>query len=517
MIEKLLCLEGITKTFGNVIANDKISFELQSNEVHALLGENGAGKTTLMNVLYGLYHPDQGSIILNGIKISIRSPKDAISHGIGMVHQHFMLIPTLTVLENIILGIKHNPLKIDFQSAAKKVRKLCNEFNIQIDLQKKVGDLSIGVQQKVELLKALYREADILILDEPTAVLTPQEVDELFKTLNNLVEMGKSIIYISHKLWEVMRISHQITILRGGKSIKTVKTSQTDQETLAELMVGRKVLLEYEKEKIDLGESILTLDNVSTYSSPKNISLKNINSNILSGEIVGVAGVDGNGQEELAEAIMNIRPLKSGVVRYKGKDITDWGIKDRLNSGFAHIPADRHEHGLILDFTISENTVLNDFNKEPYTKKGVFSPLKVKENGKILVSEYDVRPADSELPARLLSGGNQQKVVLARELSKQPSLIIASQPTRGLDIGATEFVHKRLIEEKKKGAAILVISSDLDELLLISDRILVMFEGKFVGEVCGPEYDFKQIGLLMGGISPADTLTEGTCEDYGDE
>lgn len=517
MIEKLLYLEGITKVFGNVVANDDISFELQAKEVHALLGENGAGKTTLMNILYGLYHPDKGSIVLNGKPIIIRSPKDAISHGIGMVHQHFMLIPTLTVLENIILGMHHNPLKIDFQSARRKLSKLCDEFNIQIDLDKKAGDLSIGVQQKVELLKALYREADILILDEPTAVLTPQEVDELFKTLNNLVDMGKSIIYISHKLWEVMRISHQITILRSGKSIKTVQTSQTNQESLAELMVGRKVLLEYKKKEIIFKKAVLTLEDVCTLDSSKNIGLKEINCSILSGEIVGVAGVDGNGQEELAEVIMNIRPLKSGLVSYKGKNITDWGIRERLNNGFAHIPADRLEHGLILDFTVSENTVLNDFNKLPFTNKGVFYPQKVKERGGTLVHEYDIRPADSELPARLLSGGNQQKVVLARELSKHPGLIVASQPTRGLDIGATEFLHKKLIEEKEKGAAVLVISSDLDELLLISDRILVMFEGKFVGEVCGPEYDFKQIGLLMGGVSPVVTHTEGTCEDYGNE
>lgn len=500
MKNTLLKLDKITKRFGNVIANNNITFELRFNEIHALLGENGAGKTTLMNILYGLYCPDQGTILLKNKPIHIRTPKDAISHGIGMVHQHFMLIPTLSVLENVIMGMEHNPLMIDYRKAEKKVSRLCSDFGVSIDLKKKVADLSMGVQQKVEILKALYRNADIIVLDEPTAVLTPQEVEELFKMLNRLVSIGKSIIYISHKLWEVIRISHRVTVLRNGRVVCTVETSATDCEKMAEMMVGRKVLLEYEKPVVELGADVLTLDDVCIERHDSIIGLSHVSFSVKAGEIVGVAGVDGNGQEELAEAIMGIRSLSEGTIVFDGKDINGLGIKERLNSGFAHIPADKLTHGLVWDFTVSENMVLDDFDQDPFTKWGIFSPAAVISRGRSLVAYYDIRPADSALLIRSLSGGNQQKVVLARELNKKPSVIIASQPTRGLDIGATEFVHKKLIDEKEKGTAILVISSNLDEVLLISDRILVIFEGRIVGEVVGPDYDIKQIGLLMGGV-----------------
>lgn len=494
-------LRGIRKQFGAVLANDDISFELRRQEVHALLGENGAGKSTLMNILYGLYKPDAGTISVNGKQVDIRNPNDAIAHGICMVHQHFMLVNTLTVLENIILGTKLDPCRIDMTAAEASVSKLCEDFQLNIPLHTKVGELPVGTQQKVELLKALYRKADILIMDEPTAVLTPQEVDDLFAILKNFVIMGKSIIFISHKLWEIMRIADRVTILRAGKSITTLDKDSTTKEELAEIMVGRKIQTSYDKAQVSVGDTLVCFDTVSTTPKPGVPTLEDVSFCLNRGEIVGIAGVDGNGQTTLAEVLMGLCPLSRGKVMLQGTDITGMSTRERIRKNVAHIPADRLRQGMMADFSIAENLVLDNFEEAPVTERGLFMPTAVLERGERLVKEFDVRPPDPTLHCGQLSGGNQQKVVFARELDKDPTVVIAAQPTRGLDIGATEFVHGKLLEQRATGHGVLLISADLDEILLLADRILVMFHGRIAGEVHGPNYDIREIGLLMGGVA----------------
>lgn len=494
-------LHGISKQFGAVLANDNISFNLRKQEVHALLGENGAGKSTLMNILYGLYKPDAGSIAVNGTPVHIQSPNDAIAHGICMVHQHFMLVNTLTVLENIILGTKLNACKIDMNAAEMAVSKLCEDFQLNVPLHTRVGELSVGTQQKVELLKALYRKADILIMDEPTAVLTPQEVDDLFVILKNFVTMGKSIIFISHKLWEIMRIADRVTILREGKSITTLNREDTTKEELAEIMVGRKVQTSYAKSDITPGPPLVTFESVRTKTAPSSPALEDVSFSLCEGEIVGVAGVDGNGQSSLAEALMGLRTLTTGRIMLQGQDITSTSTRERIRKQVAHIPGDRLKQGMLADFSIEENVVLDNFEEAPITRNGFFQPAAVRERGVRLVQEFDVRPPDPTLACGQLSGGNQQKVVFARELDKNPTVVIAAQPTRGLDIGATEFVHGKLLEQRAAGHGVLLISADLDEILLLADRILVMFHGRIAGEVHGPDFNIREIGLLMGGVA----------------
>lgn len=496
----LLEMQNITKRFPGVIANNNVTFELKKGEVHALLGENGAGKTTLMNVLYGFYQPDSGKILLKGKEIKISSPKEAISYGIGMVHQHFMLVPTLTVVENVILGIESSPIKLDTNNARKKILELCEKYNFKIEVDKKVSELSIGVQQKVELIKALYHGADILIMDEPTAVLTPTDVEELFITLRQLVETGKSVVFISHKLWEIMRISDRVTILKGGEYVSTCNTNETTKEELASKMVGREITTEYDKGSVkEIGFSI-KLEKIYAKGDSKASDLKDINIELHKGEILGIAGVDGNGQKELAEAIMGLRPIESGTIHFDGnKDITNWNVKERINAGIGYIPADRLKQGLVLDFTVSENLILNTFDKTPFTVKGIFEPEAVDENGKNMVKEFDIRPQNQSAHARNLSGGNQQKIILARELSKSPKFVLAEQPTRGLDVGASEFVYQRLLQEKNRGGAVLLLSADLDEILLVSDRVLVIYEGQIMGEFIPGEISYTDIGLMMGG------------------
>ena len=499
MGETILEMKGITKRFSKVTANSCVNFNLQKGEVHALLGENGAGKTTLMNILYGIYEQDEGSMLLCGKPYRPTSPKIAISSGVGMVHQHFMLVPPITVLQNIVLGQECNLKRMDLSRERAAIQALCDTYKFNLDLDRKVMDLSVGAQQRVELVKALYRGADILILDEPTAVLTPQEVEELFVILRQFVHQGKSIILISHKLWEVKRISDRITVLRNGSLVNTVNNADVEQEDLAAMMVGKKVSFKYDKTPVSSAQTSLEFKNVCTKGYQLSSALKNLSFSIRKGEILGIAGVDGNGQLELSEVVMGIRPVDSGSVEYLDKSITRLPTRSRIEHGFAHIPEDRMTQGLVMNFSVSENMVLNCYDQEPFTHKGIFSVKAVKKNGEKLIEEYDVRPRDSEALARSFSGGNQQKIVIAREFSKQPKLILAVQPTRGLDIGASQFVHKKLLEGKAQGASVLLISADLDEILSVADRVLVINEGQIMGEFIPGEIDYAQIGLMMGG------------------
>lgn len=495
----ILEMRKITKRFPNVTANKGVNFAVKPGEVHALLGENGAGKTTLMNILYGLYEQDAGEIYVKGHKVRIQSPKDAIALGIGMVHQHFMLVPPLTVTENVILGLSTNLAPLDLKQAEDKVQELSNKYNFQIDAKTRVKDLSVGAQQRVELIKALYRGADILILDEPTAVLTPLEVQELFAILRQFVASGKSVVFISHKLGEVMQISDRVTVLRSGELVDVVATSGITKEELAAMMVGRKITMEYEKTPVGGTTAMLELKEVHARGDLPASSLKGLSLDIKPGEVVGIAGVDGNGQRELAEVIMGLRPLAQGAIFFNGQNITQIATRNRMELGMAHIPEDRLKQGLVLDFTVAENLALDTYDKPPFTVRGVFYQNKLEEIGNKLVQEFDVRPARADALAKNFSGGNQQKIVLAREFSREPKFILAMQPTRGLDIGATEFVHRRLLAEKGKGAAVLLISADLDEVLLVADRVLVIYEGQIMGEFVPGQISLPEIGLMMGG------------------
>ena len=508
MGEKILEMRNVTKRFGSLIANNKVNFDLEKGEVHALLGENGAGKTTLMNCLYGIYSQEEGEILLNGQPLHLSGPRDAIAHNIGMVHQHFMLVPPLTVLQNIVLGqeCKITPMKLD--QARKDVEELCRKYNFQLELDSKVADLSVGAQQRVELVKALYRGADILILDEPTAVLTPNEVEGLFDSLSQFVAQGKSIIIISHKLWEVKRISNRVTVLRSGAAVATVNTADVEESDLADMMVGRKVTLEYDKTPVKSQELIFEMKNVSVDTGHRASSLKDISMCIHKGEIVGIAGVDGNGQLELSETVMGLRNVQSGQVFFDGEEITHMPTRHRIEKGFAHIPEERMTQGLVMNFSASENMVINCYDRPPFTKNHIFDSKAVKENGKKLVEEYDVRPRKPEALARSFSGGNQQKIIIAREISQNPKLVVAVQPTRGLDIGASQFVHTKLLESKEKGAGVLVISADLDEVLAVSDRVLVINEGEIMGEFVPGTISYGEIGLMMGGTR-LETKKEG--------
>jgi ABC-type uncharacterized transport system ATPase subunit len=496
----LLELEGIRKEFPGVVANDDVDFELRAGEVHALLGENGAGKSTLMNILYGLYHPDEGEIRLRGEPARISSPREAIDLGIGMVHQHFMLIPVMTVTENIVLGVEPNrgPL-LNIDEARDRVRDISKRFGLAVNPDAKIESISVGQQQRVEILKALYRGADILILDEPTAVLTPQEADELFAILKSLQAEGKSIIFISHKLHEVLEIADRITVLRRGKTIETVPREGATEESLAKLMVGREVLLRVEKTAAaQPGETVLELDDLHVRDQRGLEAVRGVSLQVRAGEIVGIAGVDGNGQSELIDAIAGLRKAESGRVLVDGKDVTDEGCKECLDAGLGHIPEDRHRRGLILDFSLAENLALHDYDRPPGSRYGWLFPKRLVERAKGLLTEFDVRGGTPSTPAASLSGGDQQKVVLAREITRDPRVLVAAQPTRGLDVGAIEFVHRRLVDERDEGRAILLVSFELDEILSLSDRILVLYEGKIVGEYA-PDVSEEELGIAMTG------------------
>jgi general nucleoside transport system ATP-binding protein len=498
--ETILELRGITKRFPGIVANDHIDFDLRRGEVHALLGENGAGKSTLVNVLYGLYHPDEGEIRINGKPVRIGSPGEAIEHGIGMVHQHFMLIPVMTVAENIILATEPRKAGVflDYDAADRRVRELSGSFNFAIDPDARVENVTVGQQQRVEILKALYRGADILILDEPTAVLTPQEADELFGILKTLLREGMSIIFISHKLREVLDIADRITVLRRGKKIDTVPREGSTQEGLARLMVGRDVLLRVEKPPAAPSEPLVVVENLSVLDDRGLEAVRDLSLEVHGHEIVGVAGVDGNGQTELIDALTGLRKVNSGRVLVGGRDVTGQNARRHLDAGLGHIPEDRQVRGLVLDFTLAENLTLHDFEKEPFAKLGWLRPGRMIAWARRLLQEFDVRGGGPKTRASALSGGNQQKVVIAREVARDPRALIAAQPTRGLDVGAIEFVHRRLVEERDEGRAVLLISLELDEVLSLSDRILVLYEGRIVAEY-GPDVSEEELGIAMTG------------------
>lgn len=502
----LLELRGLTKKFSRVIANDNISFKVDQGEVHAILGENGAGKSTLMSCLYGLYTPDSGEIFFKGKKVNILSSEDAIQLGIGMVHQHFMLIPQLTVVENIILGLKlpKDPW-LDLDYAAKEIQALSDQYHFNIDPFTKVKDLPVGMQQKVEILKVLYRKPELLIFDEPTAVLTPGEVEEFFKVIDQLTSEGKTIVFITHKLNEVMSISNRITVLRDGRVGGSAETVKTNEEELAKMMVGREVFLNVPKAEAKVGNPVLDVDNITVKNSLGIEMVKGISFEVREGEILGIAGVDGNGQAELSEGIAGLLPIINGKVEIQGKNTTNWKPNQLLLEGVSHIPPDRHLMGLVLDFSIKENMVIKEFSMNPFAKNGVIQSKPIEEHSEKLIKEYEIKATDANVLVKKLSGGNQQKVILARELQRNPKLIIAVQPTRGLDIGAIEFVRHKLIEQRDSGAAILLISTELEEVMALSDRIAVMYEGEFTGIVDAKEADIMQIGLMMAGKKKLDT------------
>ncbi|MBO8155174.1 MAG: ABC transporter ATP-binding protein [Bacillaceae bacterium] len=492
---------NIRKEFPGIVANDNITLQVKQGEIHALLGENGAGKSTLMNVLFGLYQPEKGEIRVRGEKVKITDPNVANHLGIGMVHQHFMLIDTFTVTENIVLGSepKKLGLSIDLKKAEEDVRKISEQYGLKVDPAAKISDISVGMQQRVEILKTLYRGADILIFDEPTAVLTPQEIHELIDIMHNLVKEGKSIILITHKLKEIMEVADRCTVIRKGKGIKTVNVSETNPNELASLMVGREVSFKTEKGPAQPKETVLSIENLVVKDARKVDMVRGLNLEVKAGEIVGIAGVDGNGQTELIEAITGLRPVESGMISLKGKDITNLSPRKVTESGVGHIPQDRHKFGLVLDFPIGENMVLQTYYQEPFSRKGILNFKQIYDKAKALIDEFDVRTPSEYTKARALSGGNQQKAIIGREVDRSPDLLIAAQPTRGLDVGAIEFIHKKLIEERDKGRAVLLLSFELDEIMNVSDRIAVMYEGEIVATVKPEDTTEEELGLLMAG------------------
>jgi simple sugar transport system ATP-binding protein len=468
--------------------------------VHALLGENGAGKSTLMNILYGLYHPDEGEIWIRGKRVSLTSPKDAIEHGIGMVHQHFMLIPVMTVAENIVLANEPTEAGVflDYDAAVKRVEDLARTFKFAIDPRARIENISVGQQQRVEILKALYRNADILILDEPTAVLTPQEARELFEILKTLRNEGMSIVFISHKLNEVLDIADRITVLRRGKKIETLPREGATEPTLARLMVGREVLLRVEKSPAQPGDPLLLVDELHALDDRGLEAVRGVSLDVHGGEIVALAGVDGNGQSELVEALSGLRHAVSGAIRVGGRDVTRSSARDIIDLGVGHIPEDRQRRGLVLDFTLAENLGLHDYRKPPNSRLGWLFPNRLVRRARRLLEQFDVRGGGPQTRAAALSGGNQQKVVLAREIAREPSVLLAAQPTRGLDVGAIEFVHRRLVQARDSGKAVLLVSLELEEVLSLADRILVIYEGRIVREY-PPDVTEEELGIAMTG------------------
>lgn len=500
-MEYVIEMLNIRKEFPGIVANDDITIQLKKGEIHALLGENGAGKSTLMNVLFGLYQPENGEIRVNGKIENITSPNKANELGIGMVHQHFMLVEPFTVTQNIILG--KEPRKktgaIDIQKARKEIQELSDRYGLSVDPDAKISDITVGMQQRVEILKTLYRGAEVLIFDEPTAVLTPQEIKELIEILKSLTREGKSIILITHKLKEIMEVCDTCTIIRKGKGIGTVNVAETNPVELASLMVGREVNFKTEKKAAEPKDNILTIENLYVKDSRKVDLVKGLNLNIRAGEIIGIAGVDGNGQSELIEAITGLRKAKSGSIKLNNKEITNLSPRKITENGVGHIPEDRHRFGLVLDYSIGENIVLQTYYKKPYSKAKILNYKEIYRKAEQLIKEYDVRTPSVYTKARALSGGNQQKAIIGREVDRSPNLLIAAQPTRGLDVGAIEFIHKKLIDERDKGKAVLLVSFELDEIMNVSDRIAVMFDGKIVAIVKPEETNEQELGMLMAG------------------
>lgn len=498
---KVIEMKNITKKFGDFVANDNIDLTVHKGEIHALLGENGAGKTTLMNVLYGLYEPTSGEIYLNGKKTDIINPSIAIKNGIGMVHQHFMLVETFSVVENIILGMETTQRMgvLDIKKATREVEELSKQYGLHVDPNAKIHDITVGMQQRVEILKALYRGADILILDEPTAVLTPQEIDELMEIMRSLASQGKTIIIITHKLKEIKQVADYCTVIRRGKKIDTVKVADVTEEDLASMMVGRQVSFKVDKKEANVGDVVLKVDNLVVKDNRRLNAVNGLSLELHRGEILGIAGVDGNGQSEFIEGVTGLRPIESGTVILNGKDITNLTPKEIIESGMNTIPEDRQKRGLVLDFTVAENMILENYHKEPFSTKGRLNHKAISDFSKELIEKFDVRPRDDMHIAGELSGGNQQKVILAREISNDPDVLIAAQPTRGLDVGAIEYVHKYLVEQRDHGKAVLLISFELDEIMNVSDRIAVIFNGKIVDIIDAKEADERTLGYLMAG------------------
>ncbi len=494
---------NITKRFPGIIANDNITLQLKKGEIHALLGENGAGKSTLMSVLFGLYQAEEGVIKKDGKVVTIKDPNDANDLGIGMVHQHFKLVECFTVLDNIILGVEPNKHGfLQKKEAREKVLELSERYGLQIDPDAKIEDITVGMQQRTEILKMLYRENEILIFDEPTAVLTPQEIDELMAIMKNLAKEGKSILFISHKLAEIMAVADRCTVLRKGKYIGTVETKNTTMEDLSAMMVGRSVNFHVEKKPAEPGDVILNVENMTVASKVhKNDAVKNVSFQVRAGEIVCIAGIDGNGQTELVYGLSGLEPLKSGKIEMCGRDITRMPIRKRSVSGMSHIPEDRHKHGLVLDYSLEYNIVLQRYFEPQFTDKAGFLKRKeIREYAERLIEEYDVRSGQGPVTtARAMSGGNQQKAIIAREIDRDPQLLLAVQPTRGLDVGAIESVHKQLIAQRDAGKAVLLVSLELDEVMDVPDRILVMYEGEIVGELDPKKTTQEELGLYMAG------------------
>jgi general nucleoside transport system ATP-binding protein len=492
-------LRGITKRFGPVVANDGIDFDLRPGEVHALLGENGAGKSTLMSILYGLYHPDEGEILVNGQPASVDSPSKAIELGIGMVHQHFMLVPVMTVTENIVLG--GEPRKgalLDLREGSRRVRELSERYGLAVEPDARIEDVTVGMQQRVEILKTLYRDARILVLDEPTAVLTAQETAELFEVLRALRADGVSIVFISHKLGEVLEIADRVTVLRRGKKVDTVPTAGATEQSLARLMVGRDVLLRVEKSALEASEPMLEVEDLRVRDDRGLEAVRGVSLAVRGGEIVALAGVDGNGQHELVEAIAGLRNAEDGRIAIGGTEVSGRGVRATCEAGVAHIPEDRHLRGLVLDFTLAENLALREYRSAPLSRGPWLNIGHINERARTLLNEFDVRGGAERTLAASLSGGNQQKVCIAREIASNPKLLIAHQPTRGLDVGAIEFVHRRLVAERDRGRGVLLVSLESEEVRSLADRILVIYEGQIVGEF-PPDATEEELGFAMTG------------------
>ena len=501
--EYVIEMNHIRKEFPGIVANDDITLQLKKGEIHALLGENGAGKSTLMSVLFGLYQPEAGTIKKDGVEVKINNPNDATALGIGMVHQHFKLIDVFTVLDNIILGAE-TTTKLGFlkkKEARKKVIALSEKYGLKVDGDAKVEDITVGMQQRVEILKMLYRENDILIFDEPTAVLTPQEIDELMEIMKGFAKEGKSILFITHKLNEIMAVSDRVTVLRKGKCIGTVNTKDTNKQELSNMMVGRPVQLEIQKEPAKPGDVVLHVENLKVPAKiHKNDAVKGISFDVRQGEIVCIAGIDGNGQTELIHGLTGLEKTSAGKISLCGKDISNASIRKRSQAGMSHIPEDRHKHGLVLDYTLEQNMVLQTYMQPRFQKHGFIRFDEVRKYADQLIDDYDVRSGQGAVTvARSMSGGNQQKAIIARELDRDEPLIVAVQPTRGLDVGAIEHIHKQLIAERDKGKAILLVSLELDEVMGLSDRILVLYEGKIVGELDPKNTTVQELGLYMSG------------------
>ena len=506
MVSPILELKNINKSFGHVQANKNINLTIKKGTIHGIIGENGAGKSTLMSIVYGLYQADTGSINVSGKEIKLRSPRDSIESGIGMVHQHFMLVENFTVIENIVLGFEGEfVFGKKLEKAKEDLQKLCETYKLNIDLDSVISDLSVGFRQRVEILKSLYRGAEIFILDEPTGVLTPQEVDELFKILRSLKEEGKTIVLITHKLNEIMDLTSEVSVMRQGEVVGHTKTTDTNKEKLAEMMVGRSVLLRLNKAEAKLGDVVFKVENLTVKDDLDVTRVKNVNFEIRSGEILGLAGVTGNGQTELLEALSGIRKVESGTIYLNDEKISD---KDNLldprelkEKGLAHVPEDRQRMGLVTDFKAYENLIFGYHDQEPYSKSSILRDGDILSFSKKVMEEYDVRPRSPQLITSNFSGGNQQKIILSRELNENPKILLVGQPTRGVDIGAIEFIHQRLIDMRDKGAAILLVSVELDEVLSLSDRILVMFDGNIVGERVNKDVTDRDLGLLMAGVA----------------